>query len=72
MLARVSDKTASTKSSKSRLARRNVEAQEQELPNSPEVQPEVEVTNAEIREAVKTLSNVVTNQVEKRSLTRTG
>ena len=51
---------------------RNVEAQEQELPNSPEVQPEVEVTNAEIREAVKTLSNVVTNQVEKRSLTRTG
>ncbi|WMV33146.1 hypothetical protein MTR67_026531 [Solanum verrucosum] len=44
-----------------RPARRNVE--KQELPNSPEVQPQGEVTNAEFREAIKMLSQVVTNQV---------
>ncbi|XP_049382747.1 uncharacterized protein LOC125847084 [Solanum stenotomum] len=43
-----------------RPARRNVE--EQELPNAPEVQPQGEVTNAEFREAIKMLSQVVTNQ----------
>uniref|UniRef100_M1DWG5 Gag-pol polyprotein n=1 Tax=Solanum tuberosum TaxID=4113 RepID=M1DWG5_SOLTU len=42
-------------------ARRNVE--EQELPNAPEVQPQGKVTNAEFREAIRMLSQVVTNQV---------
>uniref|UniRef100_M1DAV0 Gag-pol polyprotein n=1 Tax=Solanum tuberosum TaxID=4113 RepID=M1DAV0_SOLTU len=40
---------------------RNVE--EQELPNAPEVQPQGEVTNVEFREAMRMLSQVVTNQV---------
>uniref|UniRef100_M1DEN4 Late blight resistance protein n=1 Tax=Solanum tuberosum TaxID=4113 RepID=M1DEN4_SOLTU len=43
-----------------RPARRNVE--EQELPNAPEMQPQREVTNAEFREAIRMLSQVVTNQ----------
>uniref|UniRef100_M1DHK3 Gag-pol polyprotein n=1 Tax=Solanum tuberosum TaxID=4113 RepID=M1DHK3_SOLTU len=43
-----------------RPARRNVE--EQELPNAPEVQPQGKVTNAEFREAIRMLSQVVTNQ----------
>ncbi|WMV18974.1 hypothetical protein MTR67_012359 [Solanum verrucosum] len=47
---------------RSRPTRRNVE--EQELPNAPEVQPQVEVTNAEFREAIRMLSQVVTNQAE--------
>ncbi|WMV51630.1 hypothetical protein MTR67_045015 [Solanum verrucosum] len=41
-------------------ARRNVEGQE--LPNAPEVQPQGEVTNVEFREAIRMLSQVVTNQ----------
>ena len=41
--------------------RSNVE--EQEVPNATEVQPEVEVTNAEFEEAIWMLSQVVTNQV---------
>uniref|UniRef100_M1D9K4 Gag-pol polyprotein n=1 Tax=Solanum tuberosum TaxID=4113 RepID=M1D9K4_SOLTU len=45
---------------KGRPARRNVE--EQELPNAHEVQPQGEVTNVEFREAIRTLSQVVTNQ----------
>ncbi|XP_049347490.1 uncharacterized protein LOC125812027, partial [Solanum verrucosum] len=44
-----------------RPARRNIE--EQELPNAPEVQPQGEVSNAEFREAIRMLSQVVTNQV---------
>ena len=44
------------------LPRRNVE--EQEVPNSPDLQPQGEVTNAEFREAIRMLSQVVTNQVE--------
>ncbi|KAK4721591.1 hypothetical protein R3W88_011824 [Solanum pinnatisectum] len=43
-----------------RPARRNVE--EQELTNAPEVQPQGEVTNAEFREAIRMLNQVVTNQ----------
>ncbi|KAG5576254.1 hypothetical protein H5410_056388 [Solanum commersonii] len=42
-------------------ARRNVE--EQGVPNAPEVQPQGEVTNAEFREAIRMLSQAVTNQV---------
>uniref|UniRef100_M1DTQ2 Gag-pol polyprotein n=1 Tax=Solanum tuberosum TaxID=4113 RepID=M1DTQ2_SOLTU len=42
-------------------ARRNVE--EQELPNAPEVQLQGEVTNAEFREAIRMLSQAVTNQL---------
>ncbi|KAG5598937.1 hypothetical protein H5410_030307 [Solanum commersonii] len=45
---------------KGRPARRNVE--EQELPNALEVQPQGEVTNAEFCEAIRMLSQVVTNQ----------
>ncbi|WMV54968.1 hypothetical protein MTR67_048353 [Solanum verrucosum] len=45
---------------KGRPARRNVE--EQELPNAPEVQPQGELTNAEFREAIQMLSQVVTKQ----------
>ncbi|XP_049348229.1 uncharacterized protein LOC125812806, partial [Solanum verrucosum] len=43
-------------------ARRNVE--EPELPNASEVQSQGEVTNAEFREAIRVLSQVVTNQAE--------
>ncbi|KAG5614481.1 hypothetical protein H5410_014305 [Solanum commersonii] len=42
-------------------ARHNVE--EQELPNAPEVQPQGEVTNVEFRDAIRMLSQAVTNQV---------
>ncbi|XP_049410425.1 uncharacterized protein LOC125873561 [Solanum stenotomum] len=45
-----------------RPASHNVEPQEQELPNAPEVQPQDEVTNAEFREAIRMFSQVVTNQ----------
>ncbi|KAH0776360.1 hypothetical protein KY290_007771 [Solanum tuberosum] len=44
-----------------RPARRNVE--EQELPYAPEVQPQREVTNAEFREAIRILTQPVTNQI---------
>ncbi|XP_015087075.1 uncharacterized protein LOC107030225 [Solanum pennellii] len=46
-----------------RLARRNVK--EQGLPNALEVQPQGEVTNAELREAIRMLSQAMTNQVGK-------
>ncbi|WMV46131.1 hypothetical protein MTR67_039516 [Solanum verrucosum] len=49
-----------------RPARRNVEPQEQGLPNAPEVQPQGEVTNAEFQEAIRMLSQDVTNQVGQR------
>ncbi|XP_049373843.1 uncharacterized protein LOC125838859 [Solanum verrucosum] len=45
-----------------RPARRNIEPQNQELPNAPEVQPQKEVSKAEFREAIRMLSQVVTNQ----------
>ncbi|XP_049371101.1 uncharacterized protein LOC125836058 [Solanum verrucosum] len=44
-----------------RPARRNVE--EKGVPNAREVQPQGEVTNAEFREAIRMLSQFVTNQV---------
>ncbi|WMV40588.1 hypothetical protein MTR67_033973 [Solanum verrucosum] len=47
-----------------RPARRNVE--KQELPNAPEVQSQGEVTNIDFREAIRMLSQVVTNQVRQR------
>ncbi|KAH0669628.1 hypothetical protein KY289_024121 [Solanum tuberosum] len=43
-----------------RPTRHNVE--EQELPNAPDVQPQGELTNDEFREAIRMLSQVVTNQ----------
>ncbi|KAK4718262.1 hypothetical protein R3W88_016600 [Solanum pinnatisectum] len=46
-----------------RPARRNVE--EQGVPNAPKVQPQGDVTNAEFCEAIRMLSQVVTNQVRK-------
>ncbi|WMV19091.1 hypothetical protein MTR67_012476, partial [Solanum verrucosum] len=46
-----------------RLARRNVEPQEQGVPNAPNLQPQGEVTNVEFREAIRMLRQVVTNQV---------
>ena len=39
--------------------------EEQEVPNAPCVQPQGEVTNVEFREAIRMLSQEVTNQVEK-------
>uniref|UniRef100_M1DW43 Zinc knuckle family protein n=1 Tax=Solanum tuberosum TaxID=4113 RepID=M1DW43_SOLTU len=50
---------------KCHLTRRNVEPQEQGVPNAAEVQPQGEVTNAEFHEAIQMLSQVVTNQVGK-------
>ncbi|KAK4721628.1 hypothetical protein R3W88_011861 [Solanum pinnatisectum] len=44
-------------------ARRNVE--EQGVPNAHEVQPQGEVTNAEFREAIRMLSQALTNQWKK-------
>uniref|UniRef100_M1DRV6 Gag-pol polyprotein n=1 Tax=Solanum tuberosum TaxID=4113 RepID=M1DRV6_SOLTU len=44
-------------------ARRNVEPQEQGVPNAPELQPQGEVTNVEFQEAIRMLSQAVTNQV---------
>ena len=55
------DHHVSTKSSQRTLARRNIE--EQEVPNAPDVQPQGEVTNAKFWEAIRMLSQVVTNQV---------
>ena len=52
------------RAARGRPARRNVEAQEQELSNAPKVQPQGEVPNAEFHEAIRMLSQVVTNQVE--------
>ena len=46
---------------KGRPARSNVN--EQEVPNAPDVQTQEEVTNAEFREVIGMLSQVVTNQV---------
>ncbi|WMV42214.1 hypothetical protein MTR67_035599, partial [Solanum verrucosum] len=43
---------------------RNVDPQDQWVPNEPEVQPQGEVTNVEFRNAIRMLSQVVTNQVE--------
>jgi len=51
------------RAARDRLARRNVEPQEQGVPNAPNVQPQGEVTNAEFREAIRILSHAVTNQV---------
>ena len=44
-----------------RLPRRYVD--EQELPYAPGVQPQGEVSNAEFREAIRILSQAVTNQI---------
>ncbi|XP_069148112.1 uncharacterized protein [Solanum lycopersicum] len=56
------DHHVSTKSSQRTLARRNIE--EQEVPNAPDVQPQGEVTNAKFWEAIRMLSQVVTNQIK--------
>lgn len=42
-----------------------INIEEQELSNAPEVQPQVELTNTKFREAIRLLSQVVTNQVGK-------
>ena len=43
--------------------RSNIEPQEQELPDAPEVQPQVGITKAEFLEAIRMLSQLVTNYV---------
>ena len=48
---------------KGRPTRRNVEAEEQELPNAPEKKPQGVVMNVEFCEAIRILSQAVTNQV---------
>ncbi|WMV45267.1 hypothetical protein MTR67_038652 [Solanum verrucosum] len=53
-----------------RLVRRNVESQEQGVPNAPEVQPQEEVTNVEFPEAIRMLSKDVTNQAGKQRANR--
>uniref|UniRef100_M1AKY4 Zinc knuckle family protein n=1 Tax=Solanum tuberosum TaxID=4113 RepID=M1AKY4_SOLTU len=45
-----------------RPARRNVEPQEQGVPNALEMQPQENVTNVEFHEDIRMLSQVVTNQ----------
>ncbi|XP_049410640.1 uncharacterized protein LOC125873834 [Solanum stenotomum] len=47
-------------------AKRNVEPQQQGVPIAPEVQPQGVVTNVEFREAIRMLSQAVTNQVGQR------
>ncbi|WMV50498.1 hypothetical protein MTR67_043883 [Solanum verrucosum] len=44
-------------------SRRNVDPQDQGVPNAPEVQPQGQVTIVEFRDAIRMLSQVVTNQV---------
>uniref|UniRef100_M1DVS6 Gag-pol protein n=1 Tax=Solanum tuberosum TaxID=4113 RepID=M1DVS6_SOLTU len=44
-------------------ARRNVDHQDQWVPNKQEVKPQGEVTNVEFWNAIRMLSQVVTNQV---------
>ena len=52
-------------------ATRNFE--EQELPNAPKVQTQGEFTNVELREAIRMLSQVVTNLVcEQRDIDKKG
>ena len=46
-----------------RSTRRNIELQEKGVPTAPNVQPQGEVTDAELCEAIQMLSQVVTNQV---------
>ncbi|XP_049406277.1 uncharacterized protein LOC125869923 [Solanum stenotomum] len=50
--------------------RRNAEPQEQGVPNAPEVQPQIEITNVEFCEAIWMLRLVVTNQAGQRSENR--
>ncbi|XP_015081426.1 uncharacterized protein LOC107025074 [Solanum pennellii] len=47
---------------KGRPSRKNVEPQEQGVPNAQNVKPQGDVTNVEFREAIRILSQVVTNQ----------
>ena len=44
-------------------SRSNIEPQEQELPDAPEVQPQGGITKAEFLEAIRMLSQLVTNYV---------
>ncbi|KAG5586422.1 hypothetical protein H5410_046856 [Solanum commersonii] len=45
-----------------RPTRRNVDPQDQGVPNTPEVQPQGKLTNVEFRDIIRMLSRVVTNQ----------
>ncbi|WMV07929.1 hypothetical protein MTR67_001314 [Solanum verrucosum] len=47
-------------------SRRNVDPEDQGVPNVPEVQPQGEVTNTEFRDAIRMLSQMVTNQARNR------
>lgn len=51
------------RASRGRSSRRNFEPKEQELLNALEVQPQGDVSNTEFHEAIRMLSQVVTNQV---------